>query len=203
MKKFILGAIIGALLMISASAFADDIFTNVSVIINGKTATGDNAPITYNGTTYVPIRYVADSIGANIYYDHNTRTVTITGSIYNNIYNPCIFPGSTVYDFWPYLENGTKIYRDGDFYLYFAGTSLDSNDNLIINFNYQNLSNQTYTKLFTNNFKFVENKKDVWAFTPTGHAQVPMYMMVTPEDKSRGYVLLDGNPQLRWHVFLN
>lgn len=44
---------------------------------NGASKTMDVAPITYNGRTYIPVRYVAECVGKTVGYDSNTDTVII------------------------------------------------------------------------------------------------------------------------------
>lgn len=56
----------------------------VTLSINGSTPTltdvnGNTVqPFTYNGTTYVPIRAIADNMGALVDYDSGTKTATVT-----------------------------------------------------------------------------------------------------------------------------
>ncbi len=58
--------------------------TTIKLTIGQKTAYKDNsslniavAPEIINGRTYVPLRFVAESLGAGVKYDANTKTVTI------------------------------------------------------------------------------------------------------------------------------
>lgn len=48
----------------------------VVVYVNGKRVSADN--FVYNGTTYVPIRAVGDSLGATVNFDAIAKTATIT-----------------------------------------------------------------------------------------------------------------------------
>lgn len=60
---------------------------NINLNINGKTPTLTDVngkqvqPFTYEGTTYVPIRAVANEMGASVGYDNATQTATITQSV--------------------------------------------------------------------------------------------------------------------------
>ncbi|MDF2881244.1 MAG: copper amine oxidase domain protein [Clostridiaceae bacterium] len=48
----------------------------VSVKVDGANLNlGDKAPIIYNGTTYLPVRAVAEAIGKPVNWDNDTRTV--------------------------------------------------------------------------------------------------------------------------------
>ena len=46
--------------------------------VNGKTKTMDVAPIIRNDRTMLPVRYVAEALGAEIAWDGTTSTATIT-----------------------------------------------------------------------------------------------------------------------------
>jgi len=46
--------------------------------VGGSTVTMDVAPKIIDGRTFVPIRFVSESVGANVEWDSNTRTITIT-----------------------------------------------------------------------------------------------------------------------------
>lgn len=47
-------------------------------IVNNKVVTGDAAPYVANDRTYVPIRALAESFSANVDWDNDARTVTVT-----------------------------------------------------------------------------------------------------------------------------
>ncbi|HOI25755.1 MAG TPA: copper amine oxidase N-terminal domain-containing protein [Caldisericia bacterium] len=47
-------------------------------MVNGKSYTIDAPPVIVNGMTFVPVRFVAEILGAKVDYDAATRTVTIT-----------------------------------------------------------------------------------------------------------------------------
>ena len=65
---------------------------NINLEINGKTPTLTDVngktvqPFTYEGTTYVPIRAVANEMGALIGYDSTTNTATVQQSNYEEQY---------------------------------------------------------------------------------------------------------------------
>jgi len=56
----------------------DAVLSSVKVIVNGTELTGDKAGFITDGTTYVPIRAIAEAFGASVNWDAATRTVTIT-----------------------------------------------------------------------------------------------------------------------------
>ena len=90
MKKKII-AIILALAGIGATAVADGLLSvpvylnnRISIKIQGKNFTAKETdgtklfPLTYNDRTYLPVRAVAEALGANIDYDGETNTVVIS-----------------------------------------------------------------------------------------------------------------------------
>lgn len=85
MKKELKGFIIGVtltLMLISTAVFADStmktiqvLFNEVNITVNGKKIEADN--IAYQGTTYVPLRAVAESLGKEVGWDQKTKTASI------------------------------------------------------------------------------------------------------------------------------
>jgi hypothetical protein len=47
------------------------------VVVNGENKTLDARPQVIAGTTYVPLRFVSEALGAEVAWDNATRTVTI------------------------------------------------------------------------------------------------------------------------------
>ena len=85
MKKFVAGLLIGAMLMTSGMVFANT--AKVEVLMKAikysfdgveKTPAQDQGSFTYKGTTYVPVRFVAEALGKEVYMDTKTNTVHIT-----------------------------------------------------------------------------------------------------------------------------
>lgn len=60
-------------------------YDDIKLVINGKTVTpkdgkGNAAePFTIDGTTYLPVRAVADALGMDVDWNGKTKTVTLTG----------------------------------------------------------------------------------------------------------------------------
>jgi hypothetical protein len=52
-------------------------YNDISIIIDGKKAALENEPFTYVGTTYLPLREIADALGCAVDYEHETRTILI------------------------------------------------------------------------------------------------------------------------------
>lgn len=79
-KGFVLGAIITTLLMSSVFGVAvrekiEVLFNSVDLTVNGEKVAADN--ILYDGTTYVPLRAVADILGKDVGWNEATRTASI------------------------------------------------------------------------------------------------------------------------------
>lgn len=51
----------------------------INILINGRLANPDVAPQTMNGRIMVPVRLIAEALGANVKWDDQTQTVIITG----------------------------------------------------------------------------------------------------------------------------
>jgi len=54
---------------------------NTTVMVNGKSYTIDAPPVIVKGRTFVPVRFVAEILGATVEYDATTRTVKIIRDI--------------------------------------------------------------------------------------------------------------------------
>lgn len=85
--KFIaMGSIGTMIVMTSFTGFADSVtkaievtFNSVNIKVNGKPVTGEN--ILYNGTTYVPLRAVANMFDKEVGWDENTNTASINDKV--------------------------------------------------------------------------------------------------------------------------
>ena len=85
MKKFTSGLLAGVMLTSSITVFAAggrmiEVFDTVKRVVVDKVEKPfdkNNAPFAYNGTTYVPLRFIADALGESIDWDARTGTVFI------------------------------------------------------------------------------------------------------------------------------
>ncbi|WP_103996122.1 stalk domain-containing protein [Paenibacillus sp. UNC499MF] len=83
MKKFLLGLACGAALTATTAVYASESIQAylfpVKFVINGenKTPNGPVETLNYNGSAYVPIRYLAESMDSAVIYDHPSKTITI------------------------------------------------------------------------------------------------------------------------------
>lgn len=86
LKDMICGAVIASMVLCSGTvAFAKVAnmnipvsYSNIKVIVDGKQLQTSKEPFTYEGTTYLPIRAVAEAVGMNVGWDGPTKTVTLT-----------------------------------------------------------------------------------------------------------------------------
>lgn len=81
-KSIFIGLIILCVILFSTPVLASSIKKTIEVIynsvnleVNGQKIKADN--ILYNGTTYVPLRAVADALGKDVDWDEKTKTASI------------------------------------------------------------------------------------------------------------------------------
>ena len=104
LKAFVLGVVITLLITTTISpvfaATIETVFNAINIKINGEQAAsigesyildnGDEVPfsILYKGTTYLPLRKIAELYGKDVHYDDNTKTASINdkGSINDDYY---------------------------------------------------------------------------------------------------------------------
>lgn len=85
MKKLIIGLVLGMMIGISAVSFAavEDlvgtevkaVFAQFNLKINGADKKLETAPLVYNGTSYLPVRDVANLVGYDVTYKADSRTI--------------------------------------------------------------------------------------------------------------------------------
>jgi hypothetical protein len=87
-RQFIAGLIVGAMLMSAVTVFADTqtieaFFNNIKISIDGnavelKDAAGNPVePFIHEGTTYLPVRAIAEALGMEVKYNETTNTVEL------------------------------------------------------------------------------------------------------------------------------
>ena len=80
-KSFTAGIVLGCVRMSSITAFAGNtqtiqaVFNEVKLVVNGQQVNKET--LLYNGTTYVPLRAVAETLGEAVDYDQATKTAYI------------------------------------------------------------------------------------------------------------------------------
>jgi len=124
-KNFILGFLVATLIFsLALPVLARDgqetwtvIFRNIKLVVDGvliepKDAMGNTVdPFIYNGTTYLPVRAVAEAFGKEVTWDGNTSTIYLGDpvdkpakevTLFNRSYIECSDPGN----FKSYEERG-------------------------------------------------------------------------------------------------
>jgi len=84
-RKSMIGVLVlTALLLLSTTAFADGIyrsitvlFDNIRVEFNGKEVNFDTEPLAYNNRIYVPIRFVVEEMGGEVFWDSKEKKATL------------------------------------------------------------------------------------------------------------------------------
>ncbi|MBP2026456.1 hypothetical protein J2Z35_000245 [Acetoanaerobium pronyense] len=76
MKKVLLTALIGFILIFSAPADASALTYAKGIILDGQQIETDVAPIIESGRTLVPVKGVLESMGATVTWDQETKTAT-------------------------------------------------------------------------------------------------------------------------------
>ena len=93
LQGLIAGVFIGAMLT-SGAVFAKQIsqtaelfYNNIKISLNNKEVLPKDAngnyvePFTINGTTYLPVRAIANALGINVDWDGNTNTVILSNAL--------------------------------------------------------------------------------------------------------------------------
>ena len=88
-KQFIIGIIVGAILFSTVTVFAgtqtiEAFFNNIKISIDGKAVELKDAngnaiePFIHEGTTYLPVRAIAEALGMEVKFNETTNTVELT-----------------------------------------------------------------------------------------------------------------------------
>lgn len=83
-KYLICGLIIGLLLTTGVFASNEQIqarFAEFKLSINGEQQTLNTKPLIHNGTSYLPVREVADLLGYDVDFDKNSNTIILDNQI--------------------------------------------------------------------------------------------------------------------------
>mgnify|MGYP000992879912 CR=1 FL=1 len=80
-RDIFIGILIGCILM-ATPVLADSVLTKIDVVLNGVNVQLEGQgvqvdSILYNGTTYLPMRKVAELVGKNIDWNNDTKTANI------------------------------------------------------------------------------------------------------------------------------
>ena len=85
LRDMIFGAVIASMVLCSGTmAFAKVAnmsipvsFNNIKIVVDGQQISTSKEPFTYEGTTYLPVRAVAEAVGKDVSWDGATKTVYI------------------------------------------------------------------------------------------------------------------------------
>lgn len=75
MRMLVLGLVLGLMLSLGSMAVAAP--TQISIVLDGQLLEPDAAPIMVDGQVMVPLRFVAESLGASVRWNEVTQTVYI------------------------------------------------------------------------------------------------------------------------------
>jgi len=75
MKKFVIGLVIGIIRPTTITAIASQ---GISIYVNGNLIQSDVPAFVQNGRTMVPLRFVAEALGAQVKWDDATQSIYIT-----------------------------------------------------------------------------------------------------------------------------
>lgn len=81
MQGLVAGLIIGATVA-GTGAFAytnyiEAVYGDIKIVVDGKKVNPDSKPFISDGTTYLPVRAVAEALDKSVYWDGETSTVYI------------------------------------------------------------------------------------------------------------------------------
>lgn len=83
MGAIVAGLVVGAVPVAFAKVGGVSIpvtYNNIKIVVDGKEVKSDKEPFTYEGTTYLPVRAVAEAVGKEVKWDSTTQTVTLTST---------------------------------------------------------------------------------------------------------------------------
>lgn len=69
-------AVVAASIVVTTSANDD-----ISILVNGETIECDQAPVIVDGRTLVPVRAIAETVGAEVDWDGETKTATVDTAV--------------------------------------------------------------------------------------------------------------------------
>lgn len=86
MKKTIIALILGIMIGSAGTAFASlegevtAVFAQFKMMINGQEKQLETTPLVYNGTSYLPVREMANLVGYDVTYKADSRTIELEDS---------------------------------------------------------------------------------------------------------------------------
>jgi hypothetical protein len=84
MKKFVSGLILGLLIatasVVAANSEVVAKFTSFNFVINGESKQLENQPVVVNGSSYLPVRELANLLGYDVTYKADTKTIELNSN---------------------------------------------------------------------------------------------------------------------------
>jgi len=71
-------------------------YRNIKILVDGREAVSDKEPFIYNGSTFVPLRLIGESLGRTVNWDNATSTITITTDPNNVLLKSEPVPGAEI-----------------------------------------------------------------------------------------------------------
>ena len=142
LKDMLLGAMVATLIVgavpIAYAKVADTMipvsYNSIKVLVDGKELKTDKEPFAYDGTTYLPVRAVAEAVGKEVKWDSATKTVTLSEKMTDAKVDTQ--PEPVAADPVLYNSNGIKITYKGT-----SESTFGKDINLLI----ENSTNKDYT----------------------------------------------------------
>lgn len=108
MKKFAVGFLIATIIFSSITIYATggnmiEVFYGINDIkINGQSNMPEQKPFVYNGSTYVPLRYISETLGYKVGWNGETKTISISdinieGKLYLSDLKPYVVDNIVLY----------------------------------------------------------------------------------------------------------
>lgn len=154
MKKRVQGLIAGVIIgatVAGTGAFAytnyiEAVYNDIKIVVDGKKVSPDSEPFISEGTTYLPVRAVAEALDKPVYWDGETSTVYI-GKYSGNLE----YPTAKLVDMKDISHNGWSKGSDlkdnyGNYYSNAIKTDFNNTSEYILNGKYSRLKGTIYVK---------------------------------------------------------
>ncbi len=120
-KDMVCGALIASMVLCSGTvAFAKVAnmsipvaYNNIKIVVDGKQLSTNKEPFTYEGTTYLPVRAVAEAVGMDVNWDGTTKTVTLNNGNSGGQNTVSEKTSGTAIGTVIYKENGISVTYNG------------------------------------------------------------------------------------------
>lgn len=134
MKGFIMGVVLTLIMVSSVNVVASSIkkslevvYDNIKLVVDGNSVElgKENEPFIYNGTTYLPVRAVGESLGKSVDWDGKTKTVYIGKKNQND--EEAVYLGNGI-EYMNYQKSSNA--NSSEFYNYYYDKDVVVEDNM-------------------------------------------------------------------------